>query len=68
MPAIQENSASGEPTFVIRAQDVNAVRTVDYWIKQAELEGAPVSKIKSAQVVLDRMVAWRRSNPMKVPD
>ena len=60
-------AAEDEPVFVIRARDLTAVRVLSFWCDQAELEGAPDSKVKDARKVQMAMVIWRSNNPVKVP-
>jgi hypothetical protein len=48
-----------EPVFVIRAQDKNAVSTVQAWIyKAAERLGWNHPKITGAEAVVQAMGAW----------
>lgn len=56
---------TGEPVFLIRAQDALAVDVVAYWIFRAEQIGVSPRKIASAKKVLKAMKRWKGR---KTPD
>lgn len=56
---------SGEPFFILRAQDALAVHFVKEWAERAEGAGSPPSKVQNAHRVARAMRQW----PVKkVPD
>jgi len=57
--------ASGEPYFVLRAQDRLAPELIETWAVEAELNDCPPQKVASARAVAKAMRGWRKR---KLPD
>jgi hypothetical protein len=57
--------ASGEPYFVLRAQDRLAPELIEAWAVEAELNDCPPEKVASAREVAKAMRGWRKR---KMPD
>ncbi|MDE2105290.1 MAG: hypothetical protein KGL39_49145 [Patescibacteria group bacterium] len=57
-----------EPTFTLRAQDVLAVETLQYWIDRARREHVNLPKLEAARRTVDAMRVWQRQHATKLPD
>lgn len=51
--------ASGEPHFVLRAEDPLAPEHVEAWAIEAELNGYPKPEVDEARRIARAMRAWR---------
>ena len=59
--SIQDQSGhipENEPVFLIRAQDSLSVRTLAFWISQAEAEGVSQERIKPLKMHLQSFREW----------
>ena len=56
---------SGEPFFVLRAQDLLSVKLVRGWCTLARHYGCPEAKVREAEKIADAMEQWQ---PRKYPD
>lgn len=59
-----------EPVFLIRAKDMTAVATLNFWASYAEAQGANPDIVETARNQALAMVAWQGKNLDKigVPD
>ena len=57
-----------EPVFLVRAQDVCSVATMDRWIEFARISGASQDIIDLASDQMERMKDWQLNHKVKVPD
>lgn len=64
------NIPDDEPVFVLRAQDVVAMNTLENYAHQAEVMGAKKSFVKDVLAVRDSFQKWQDDNDdkVKVPD
>lgn len=62
------SAGDDEPIFVLRAHDVLAVPTVNYWIDLAASVGVPADKLARAREDMKRMEAWAAVHGAKRPD
>lgn len=58
-------AADDEPIFIIRAQDIVAAETVEFWAWKAQNYGTPRVKIGGALKLATEMRAWPNQ---KIPD
>jgi hypothetical protein len=60
---------SGEPVFILRAQDRFAPDVIEAWANKVELaRGTTTSKIREARALAHEMRAWQEMNTCKIPD
>lgn len=60
---------TGEPVFVLRAQDIFAPDTVRFWAGQLEMTvGSTHPKAIAANKLAEQMEAWQRTQARKIPD
>lgn len=57
-----------EPVFLLRAQDICSVATMDRWIEFAKLVGVEAPMIEAAYRQMERMKAWQLDRVVKTPD
>lgn len=57
-----------EPVFLLRAQDVAAPDTVEYWEILARRAGARKNITDAAKNQAEAMREWQREHGMKIPD
>lgn len=57
-----------EPVFLLRAQDVVAPATVEWWVIQARQHGALPEIVKAAEAQARVMRKWQREHKVKIPD
>lgn len=67
------NAQDGEPLFIIRANDVLATRTLDFWIESLRAIGTAAgqdvsAKIASADHVRAAINEWQIIHGNKIPD
>ncbi len=53
-----DKAGPDEPLFVLRAQDMLAADTVNFWIQQARARGVNLEKLAEAERCRDAMHAW----------
>lgn len=60
---------TGEPVFVLRAQDIFAPDTLRFWAGQLEMNSGPNHpKVIEANRLADDMEAWQKDQHRKIPD
>lgn len=57
-----------EPVFLLRAKDLAAPATVDYWALRAESLGASPEMVETARRLAQAMRDYQRNHPSRVPD
>lgn len=57
-----------EPVFLVRAQDLCSVATVQRWIDMAELSGVSPEMIAKVVKLRNDMEAWQLQRKVKIPD
>lgn len=62
---ILSKAQDDEPLFILRAQDVTAAATIEYWIKNARSYGVNMEKLAEAERIVVEMRQWPNR---KVPD
>lgn len=66
---IDQIARTGEPVFVLRAQDIFAPDTVRFWAGQLEMTIGPNSpKTKDAHKLAELMESWQKEHTRKIPD
>lgn len=59
-------AAPDEPVFVLRAQDILAVRAIAWWRDELHKRRGETQKVKDVDALLDEFDNWRSKNGMKV--
>lgn len=60
---------TGEPVFILRAQDIFAPDAVRFWAGQMEMTtGAKNPKVIEAYQLAELMEAWQKDKARKIPD
>jgi len=54
-----------EPIFIVRAKDINAAKTVQFWVQAGEAAGVSNNTLDHARNIANAMHAWPTK---KVPD
>lgn len=57
-----------EPVFLIRAQDMNAAATVEFWASRAEGYGAKPDIVAAARAQAQAIRNWQDDHAIKTPD
>ena len=60
---------TGEPVFILRAQDIFAPDAVRFWAGQMEMTTGPNNpKVLAAKHLAEMMEAWQKEKARKIPD
>jgi len=59
----------GEPVFLLRAQDSQAVRTIEAYLRFCSQVNSPPAHLEALDQVIGTFVAWQSAHPgrVKVP-
>ncbi len=57
-----------EPVFLLRAQDINAPETLEFWANLAEKNNASPELVELVRNHAKAMLDWQRTKKCKVPD
>ena len=57
-----------EPIFILRAKDMLAPMTIDYWALHLAGLGGDTEKIEEAKALAHDMRVWQQNNGSKIPD
>lgn len=60
--------AEDEPVFLLRAKDLIAARTVQYWASEVEKAGGDSTTVRLARLQANRMLGWGLHHGSKTPD
>lgn len=66
MDCYEKAKATGEPVFVLRAQDTFAPLLVEVWASMVGVFNA--NKADQAEKIASNMRTWQKMNGCKVPD
>ncbi|MGA2412675.1 MAG: hypothetical protein ABSG46_20120 [Candidatus Binataceae bacterium] len=56
-----------EPVFLLRAQDVCAVPTMEAYVNECEMRGSPQSHLDGIDEAIARFEAWQRDHSVHTP-
>jgi len=65
---LQQRIPSGEPVFLLRAQDITAPGLVALWADQLASRGGDPRLVAMAHEQARRMLMWQRAHGSKLPD